>query len=488
MENSEQLKTVKFYSGDTTPLEMHKVRVVQKLNLLPIEERRDCIYGAGFNTFLLMNKDVFLDMLTDSGTNAMSDNQVAAMSQADDSYAGSASYTKLEKAINDVFNQKYFLPVHQGRAAEHIIAKVFATPGKVVPMNYHFTTTKAHIEMAGGVVEEIYTDEALKIKSDFPFKGNMSIPKLLNVIERWGAENVAYIRFEAGTNLIGGQPFSMANLREVSAIAKEHKIKVLMDTSLISENLYFIKVREEGYQDKSLKDIMHEMLSYTDFSYFSGRKVSSTRGGGICTNNLDIYMAMRDLVPLFEGFLTYGGMSVREIEAMAVGLYETLDFNVISHSPSFIKYLVDTLDKKGIPVITPAGGLGCHLDAGQFIDHVPQGQYPAGALAAALYVASGIRGMERGTISSVRDAEGNDILADVELLRLAFPRRVFTLSQVKYAEDRIQWLYENRHLIGGLEWIEEPPVLRFFVGKLKPIGDWVEKLVAKFREDFGDSL
>ncbi|MEI6139900.1 MAG: tryptophanase [Mariniphaga sp.] len=488
MENSEQLKTVKFYSGDTTPLEMHKVRVVQKLNLLPIEERRDCIYGAGFNTFLLMNKDVFLDMLTDSGTNAMSDNQVAAMSQADDSYAGSASYTKLEKAINDVFNQKYFLPVHQGRAAEHIIAKVFATPGKVVPMNYHFTTTKAHIEMAGGVVEEIYTDEALKIKSDFPFKGNMSIPKLLNVIERWGAENVAYIRFEAGTNLIGGQPFSMANLREVSAIAKEHKIKVLMDTSLISENLYFIKVREEGYQDKSLKDIMHEMLSYTDFSYFSGRKVSSTRGGGICTNNLDIYMAMRDLVPLFEGFLTYGGMSVREIEAMAVGLYETLDFNVISHSPSFIKYLVDTLDKKGIPVITPAGGLGCHLDAGQFIDHVPQGQYPAGALAAAVYVCSGIRGMERGTISSVRDAEGNDILADVELLRLAFPRRVFTLSQVKYAEDRIQWLYENRHLIGGLEWIEEPPVLRFFVGKLKPIGDWVEKLVAKFREDFGDSL
>jgi tryptophanase len=488
MENSEQLKTVKFYSGDTTPLEMHKVRVVQKLNLLPIEERRDCIYGAGFNTFLLMNKDVFLDMLTDSGTNAMSDNQVAAMSQADDSYAGSASYTKLEKAILDVFDQKYFLPVHQGRAAEHIIAKVFATPGKVVPMNYHFTTTKAHIEMAGGVVEEIYTDEALKIKSDFPFKGNMSIPKLLNVIERWGAENVAYIRFEAGTNLIGGQPFSMANLREVSAIAKEHKIKVLMDTSLISENLYFIKVREEGYQDKSLKDIMHEMLSYTDFSYFSGRKVSSTRGGGICTNNLDIYMAMRDLVPLFEGFLTYGGMSVREIEAMAVGLYETLDFNVISHSPTFIKYLVDTLDKKGIPVITPAGGLGCHLDAGQFIDHVPQGQYPAGALAAAVYVCSGIRGMERGTISSVRDAQGNDILADVELLRLAFPRRVFTLSQIKYAEDRIMWLYENRHLIGGLEWIEEPPVLRFFVGKLKPIGDWVEKLVAKFREDFGDSL
>lgn len=488
MENLEKLKTVKFYSGEVTPLEMHKVRVVQKLNLLPIEERKESIFGAGFNTFLLQNKDVFLDMLTDSGTNAMSDNQIAAMSLADDSYAGSASYTKLEKAILDVFNQKYFLPVHQGRAAEHIIAKTFCKPGTVVPMNYHFTTTKAHIEMMGSAVEEIYTDEALKIKSDFPFKGNMDINKLNKIIEKWGAKNVAYIRFEAGTNLIGGQPFSMANLREVSAIAKSNNIMLLMDTSLINENLFFIKTKEQGYQDKSIKSILHEMMSYTDFSYFSGRKVSCTRGGGICTNNHDIYMKMRDWVPLYEGFLTYGGMSVREIEAMAVGLNETLDFNVISHSPSFIKYLVDALDKKGIPVITPSGGLGCHLDAMGFLPHVPQGQYPAGALAAALYVCSGIRGMERGTISSVRDANGDDVLADVELLRLAFPRRVFTLSQIKYAEDRIQWLYDNRDLVGGLEWTEEPPVLRFFVGKLKPIGDWVDKLVAKFRTDFGDSL
>lgn len=488
MENSGKLKTVKFYSGDVTPLEMHKVRVVQKLNLLPIEERKESIFGAGFNTFLLQNKDVFLDMLTDSGTNAMSDNQVAAMSVADDSYAGSASYTKLETAIQEVFNQKYFLPVHQGRAAEHIISKSFVKPGTVIPMNYHFTTTKAHIEILGGTVEEIYTDEALKIKSDFPFKGNMDIDKLNQVIEKWGAENVPYIRLEAGTNLIGGQPFSMKNLREVSAIAKANNILLLMDTSLINENLYFIKIREEGYLDKPIKEILHEMLSYTDFSYFSGRKVSCTRGGGICTNNHDIYMKMRDWVPLYEGFLTYGGMSVREIEAMAVGLNETLDFNVISHSPTFIKYLVDALDSKGIPVITPSGGLGCHLDAGQFVSHIPQAQYPAGALAAALYVASGIRGMERGTISSVRDENGDDILADVELLRLAFPRRVFTLSQIKYAEDRIQWLYDNRELIGGLEWLEEPPVLRFFVGKLKPIGDWVDKLVAKFRQDFGDSL
>ena len=488
MDNAQPLTSVKFYSGDVTPLEMHKVRVVQKLHLRPIEQRRQAMLEAGCNTFLLQNKDVYLDMLTDSGTNAMSDTQVAAMSVADDSYAGSASYYKLEKAIREVFNQQYFLPVHQGRAAEHIISRVFVKPGTVIPMNYHFTTTKAHIEMAGGVIEEIYTEEALKIKSSFPFKGNMDVAKLHQVIDKWGAANVAYIRFEAGTNLIGGQPFSMQNLREVSAIAKAHGIKLLMDTSLINENLYFIKIREQGYQDKSIQDILHEMLSYTDFSYFSGRKVSCTRGGGICTNNHDIYMQMRDLVPLFEGFLTYGGMSVREIEAMAVGLYETLDFDVISHSPTFIKYLVDALDHRGVPVITPAGGLGCHLDAGAFVAHLPQCQYPAGALAVALYIASGVRGMERGTISSVRDASGNDVPADVELLRLAFPRRVFTLSQIKYLEDRIQWLYDNRQLIGGLEWTEEPPVLRFFVGKLKPIGDWVEQLVAKFRLDFGDSL
>ncbi|MFO7619679.1 MAG: tryptophanase [Bacteroidales bacterium] len=488
MEKIQKSSTVKFFGGQDIPLEMHKVRVVQKLNLLPIEDRKKAIEEAGFNTFLLQNKDVFLDMLTDSGTNAMSDYQVAAMMVADDSYAGSLSYSKLEKAINDVFNQKYFLPVHQGRAAEHIIAQTFIPKGKIVATNYHFTTTKAHIELVGGKVNEVYTDEALSINSDNPFKGNIDTDKLETLIKENGAENIAFIRFEAGTNLIGGQPFSMQNMKDVWKISRNHGIMVLMDTSLINENLYFIKIREKGYENKTIKEILHEMMSYTDFSYFSGRKVSCARGGGICTNRIDIYMKMRDLVPLFEGFLTYGGMSVREIEAMAVGLYETLDMDVISQSPKFIKYAVNSFVERGIPVVTPAGGLGCHLDAGGFIPHVPQSEYPAGALAAALYIISGIRGMERGSISSDRDENGNDIPADVELLRLALPRRVFTLSQVKYMEDRVNWLYENRNLIGGLEWVEEPPVLRFFVGKLKAKTNWPDKLVEKFRKDFGDSL
>ena len=479
---------IKFASGEYVPLEMHKVRVVQKLNLLPVEERLQAIEGAGFNTFLLQNKDVFLDMLTDSGTNAMSDQQTAAMMVADDAYAGSASYTRLYEAVVEVFGTKYFLPVHQGRAAEHIISQVFVKKSQTVPMNYHFTTTKAHIELAGGKVSELYTDDALQIKSTVPFKGNIDINKLRLLIKTKGKEQIPYIRMEAGTNLIGGQPFSIQNMRDVRAVANEFGIPIVLDVSLACENIYFNKIREEEFKNTSAKEIMLTLCSLADIIYFSARKISCSRGGGIATNSKDLYLAMRDLVPLFEGFLTYGGMSVREIEAMAVGLRESVEMNVISHSPQFIKYLVDNLDAKGIPVVTPAGGLGCHLDAKEFLSHVPQLQYPAGALAGALFIISGIRGMERGTISMDRDEQGNDVPSEVELLRLALPRRVFTLSQIKFVEDRVTWLYENRKLIGGLKFVEEPKVLRFFVGRLAPTSDWTDKLVAKFKKDFGTSL
>jgi tryptophanase len=394
----------------------------------------------------------------------------------------------MEKAIQDVFGKEFVLPVHQGRAAENIISKTFIKEGDVIPMNYHFTTTKAHMEMNGGKIFEIYTDEALKIKSSFPFKGNLDIFKLKSLIKKYGAEHIPFIRLEASTNLIGGQPFSIENMREVRKVADENGIIILLDASLIGENAYLISQREEEFLNTSIADILLTMCGLCDLIYFSSRKVSSTRGGGICTNSRELYLKMRDLVPLFEGFLTYGGMSVREIEAMAVGLYETTDETVISQSPSFIKYIVDDLDKNGIPVITPAGGLGCHIDAMGFLPHIPQKEYPAGALAAALYIISGCRGMERGTISSVRDENGDDILADMELLRLAFPRRVFTLSQTMFLIDRIKWLYLNRDLVGGLEFTEEPAVLRFFMGRLQPVSDWTEKLVAKFKEDFGDSL
>ncbi|MCC8088601.1 MAG: tryptophanase [Rikenellaceae bacterium] len=479
---------VKFFNGEDISLELHKVRVVQKLHLVPIERRLDAIKEAGFNTFRLSTKDVFLDMLTDSGTNAMSDNQIAAMFQADDAYAGSQSFEKYQQAVEEVLGKKYLLPVHQGRAAENVISKTFIKPGNVIPMNYHFTTALAHILDVGGRIEELLYDDALVLKSKNPFKGNIDIAKLEKCIEENGVENVPFIRMEASTNLIGGQPFSMANLMDVRRIADKYGIMLVLDASLIGENAYLIKQREDAWKENSLGDIIKSMTGLADLVYFSARKLSSSRGGGICTNRKELYQKMEVLIPLYEGFLTYGGISVREIEAIAVGLRETLDETMISQSPRFIEYVVNELDKKGIPVVTPPGVLGAHIDAGTFCSHIPQTEYPAGALAAAFYLISGVRGMERGTISSVRDENGVEILADVELLRLALPRRVFTLSQVKYVIDRLEWLYKNRELIGDLRFTYEPAVLRFFMGGLEATTDWPARLVDKFRQDFGDSL
>ena len=482
------MQEIKFYNGENIPLELHKVRVVQKLHLVPIERRLEALHEGGFNTFRLSTKDVFLDMLTDSGTNAMSDNQVAAMMQADDAYAGSQSFVRLEKAVQEVLGKKYLLPVHQGRAAENIISVAYVRKGSLVPMNYHFTTAMAHITDKGGQIAELLYDEAYVINSDHPFKGNMNIEKLEEVINYHGPKNIPFIRMEASTNLIGGQPFSVQNLRDVRAIADKYNIRLVLDGSLLGENAFLVMQREEEFKNSDMKTIIHTMTGLADLCYFSARKLSSSRGGGICTDSLEIFRDLEAFIPLYEGFLTYGGMSIREVEAMAVGLYETLDETMISQSPTFIKYLVDALDAKRVPVIKPAGVLGAHVDAMQVCSHIPQSQYPAGALAAALFLISGVRGMERGSVSNQRDEYGNETYADMELLRLAVPRRVFTLSQIKYVEDRVCWLYENRELIGGLKFVYEPPVLRFFMGGLAPVNDWPQKLIAKFKEDFGDSL
>ncbi|GHU98084.1 tyrosine phenol-lyase [Bacteroidia bacterium] len=482
------MENIKFYSGEQIPLELHKVRVVQKLHLVPIERRLEALNEGGYNTFRLSTRDVFLDMLTDSGVNAMSDNQVAAMFQADDAYAGSQSFERLQKAVEDVLGKKYLLPVHQGRAAENVITRAFMKKGDTVPMNYHFTTALAHILENGGKIAELLHDDALKIKSDKPFKGNIDIDKLINCIETVGVDKIPFIRMEASTNLIGGQPFSIANMMDVRRVADKYGIMLVLDASLLGENAYLIKQREEQWKENSMADIIKTMTGLADLVYFSARKLTSSRGGGICTNRKDLYAKMEALIPLFEGFLTYGGISVREIEAMAVGMYETLDETMISQSPTFIKYIVEELDALGIPMVTPPGVLGAHVDAMQFCSHIPQNEYPAGALAAAFYLVSGVRGMERGTVSSVRDENGVELLSDVELLRLAVPRRVFTLSQCKYVIDRLHWLYDNRQMIGGLEFVYEPPVLRFFMGGLAPKTDWPERLMAKFRNDFKDSL
>ncbi len=478
---------IRFRSGESIPLELHKVRIVQKLDLVPIERRAEAMAEAGFNTFLLKNKDIYLDMLTDSGVNAMSDRQLAAMMVADDSYAGSKTFTRLTDKLTEIFGTEYFLPAHQGRAAENIIAMTFVKPGCIIPMNYHFTTTKAHITRLGGTVEELVADEGVKITSDHPFKGNFDLDRLEALLKE-KHDIIPFMRIEAGTNLIGGQPLSLANIEAAADIAHRYGVLTVLDASLLQDNLYFIKTREEAAKDLSLREITKRISDKMDIIYFSARKLGFARGGGISIHDKELYLRMRELVPMFEGFLTYGGMSVREMEAMAVGLEETMDIDVISQGPLFIKYMTEELIKRGVPVVTPPGGLGCHLDATRFIPHVKQEEYPAGALAAAVYIAGSVRGMERGTISEQREPDGSEHLAAVELLRLALPRRVFTLSQVMYAVDRISWLYEHRDLIGGLRFIEEPSSLRFFFGRLEPVSPWPQRIVEAFRKDFGDSL
>jgi len=476
---------VRLSNGKEIPIEMHKVRIVQKTTFVPIERRLKAIEEGGYNTFSLRSRDIFIDMLTDSGTNAMSDNQLAAMMVSDDAYAGCESFYKLAEAIKEVLGFNYVLPVHQGRAAEHLLAKVFVKPGDVVPMNYHFTTTKAHFELAGGRVLEIYTDEALNTQSSNPFKGNLDLQKFRDTIKKYGTDKIPFVRMEATTNLLGGQPFSLDNLKEVKQIASENRIPLVFDGSLISENAYFIKKREKGYENKSIQEIMREMMDFVDIFYLSGRKCTCVRGGFIATNNKEYYEQLKPWLPVYEGFLTYGGMSTKEIEAMAVGIREMTDIEVAGSAPEFVKYFAARLIENKVPIVTPPGGLACHVDAKLFLPHLPQSQYPAGALVAAIYISSGVRSMERGTISMDRDKEGNEVYSDLELARLAVPRRVYTVSHIDYVVDRLTWLHKHKDLVKGLKFVEEPPVLRFFFGRLTPLGGWEVELAELLKREFG---
>ena len=466
--------------------EPFRIKMVEPIKILTAEERLEKIKEAHYNLFYLDSEDVYIDLLSDSGTGAMSTAQWAGMMVGDEAYSGSRNYKRLVRTAQDIFGYKYIQPVHQGRAAEKVVLPILLGPGKYAISNMHFDTTRAHVEIAGARAIDCVVPEALDTEVYSPFKGNMDLDKLEAAVKEHGSDKVAFVRMEAGTNLIGGQPFSLENLEQVRALCDRYGLILVLDASLLADNLYFIKTREEKCRHLSIKEITRRISDLCDILYFSGRKLGCARGGGLMTNNGEFNQKISEFIPLYEGFLTYGGMSVREMEAITIGLEETMDMDMISQGPQFIAYMAEELQNNGVPVVTPPGGLGCHIDAMQFVDHIPQTQYPAGALAAALYIASGIRGMERGTISEQRKPDGTEPLADMELLRLALPRRVFTLSQVKYAVDRITWLYENRRLIGGLKFVEEPETLRFFLGKLAPINAWQEELAAKFKADLGD--
>ncbi len=483
------MSKVTFYRGQQLPLEMHKVRIIQKLTLLPIEQRLEAITAAGHNTFLLQNADVFLDMLTDSGVNAMSQDQQAAMFTADDAYAGSATYTRLYNKLVEIFGMKWFLPTHQGRAAENILATVLVRPDTWVPMNYHFTTTKQHIVVHGGKVLELIRPEGPRGDQFTSIQGQLRRDRrCASRIASDGRSRSASSGWRRAPTRSVASRSRWPTSRRSRRFAASTRSRWCWTRPCWPTTCTSSRPASPGCAQRGIREITRSIADLCDVVYFSARKLGCVRGGGICIKSEELYRKMRGLVPLYEGFLTYGGMSVREIEALTVGLEETMDEYMINPGPQFIRYMLDDLAARGVPVVTPAGGLGCHVNARAFLEHVPQTEYPAGALASALYIAGGVRGMERGTLSEQRDANGNEKLADMELLRLAMPRRVFTLSQVKYAVDRLAWLYEHRRLVGGLVFTEEPEILRFFYGRLAPVTDWPAQLLARFREDFGDSL
>lgn len=451
--------------------EPFKIKSVEPLQILPREERERAIREAGYNTFLIRSKDVYIDLLTDSGTNAMSDRQWAGLMVGDEAYAGSENFYHLEEAVQDIFGFKYVVPTHQGRGAENLISRILVKPGTYVPGNMYFTTTKAHQEMNGGTFVDVIIDEAHEPdRDDIIFKGNVDLDKYEALINTVGADKIPYITVGVTVNLAGGQPVSMQNLKDIYELSKKHGIRVIFDATRCVENAYFIKTKEEGYQDKTIKEIVREMFSYADGCTMSGKKDGIVNMGGfLAMNEEKLYDAAKSLVVVFEGMPSYGGMSGRDMEALAIGLQEAMDFNYIKHRVEQVEYLGDKLIDAGIPIVKPIGGHAVFLDARAFLPHIPQSQYPAQALAAAIYVDSGVRTMERGNVSAGRDKDGKEYFPKLELVRLTIPRRVYTYAHMDYVAESVINTYKHRDDIKGLKWTYEPPVLRFFTGKFEPV-------------------
>jgi tyrosine phenol-lyase len=449
-----------------------KIKMVEPLTITSNEERQQAIVEAGYNTFLLRSEDVYIDLLTDSGTTAMSDRQWSAMLLGDESYAGATSYYKLADAVHDVYGYEELIPTHQGRGAEHILSQLLITPGDVVPGNMYFTTTRYHQERAGGRFVDVIIDEAHDPTSIHPFKGNIDLDKLGAVIDEVGAERVAYVSFETNVNLAGGQPASMENIKEVYSFCQAHGILVMLDATRAVENAWFIQQREGGYGDRSVADILREITDNSDGATVSSKKDNLVNiGGFLAVRDPEVARRARGMLVAFEGLHTYGGMSGRDMEALAEGIREMVrtDDHIRSRVGQ-VSYLGDTLAKYGVPVVTPIGGHGVFLDAASILGHLPQEHFPAQALAAAIYVDSGVRGMERGIVSAGRDPNtGENRMPRLELVRLTIPRRVYTQSHMDVVAESVIEVYENREAIQGLAFTYEPDDLRFFQARFAPI-------------------
>ncbi|MDX9991765.1 MAG: tyrosine phenol-lyase [Anaerolineales bacterium] len=462
-------KTMGQQFGRRSWAEPWKIKMVEPLTVTSREERQQALEEAGYNTFLLKSQDVYIDLLTDSGTNAMSDRQWAGMMMGDEAYAGSRNFYHLEETIQNVYGYKYIVPTHQGRGAEHLISQAVIKKGQIVPGNMYFTTTRLHQELAGGTFQDVIIDEAHDPDNLHPFKGNIDLDKVRAIIDQAGAENIAYISVAGTVNMAGGQPVSMANIKALRELCDQHAIKVYLDATRMMENSYFIQEREEGYADKSIAEIVKEFCSYTDAAWMSAKKDSLVNiGGWLAVNDLNLFEELRNLVVVYEGLHTYGGLAGRDMEALAIGIQESVQDQHIRSRIGQVLYLGELLTNWDIPIVQPVGGHAIFLNAKAFYPHLKQIQFPAQTLAAELYLDSGIRSMERGIASAGRDPKtGDHYYPKLELTRLTIPRRVYTQAHMDVVAESVKAIYEARESTRGLKMIYEPKYLRFFQARFE---------------------
>ena len=451
--------------------EPYKIKMVELLRMTTREEREQAIREAGYNTFLLRSRDVYIDLLTDSGTSAMSDRQWAGLMMGDEAYSGSDNFYHLQDAVREYYGYKHLVPTHQGRGAEHLMSRIMIRPGDFVPGNMYFTTTRLHQELAGGTFVDVITDEAHDSASRHPFKGNVDLGKLDRLVKDVGAEHVPYISLEGNVNMAGGQPFSMANLRELRAYCLDHDIPIMLDATRTIENTWFIKEREEGYGDKSLREILREICDLTDGCTMSAKKdLLVNIGGFFACNDTELFLKAQNMVVVYEGLHTYGGLAGRDMEAMALGIREAVMEEHQSARIGQVRYLGNKLRDAGIPIVNPIGSHAVFLDAREFLPQVDQDDYPAQALAAELYLEAGIRSMERGNVSAGRNPEtGGNRRPPLELVRLTLPRRVYTQAHLDVVAESVIDVYRRRDSIHGLKMTYEPEYLRFFQARFEPL-------------------
>ncbi len=451
--------------------EPYKIKVVELIKMTTRGQREDAIREAGYNTFLLKSEDVYIDLLTDSGVSAMSDRQWAGMMAGDEAYAGSRNFYHLQETVEKFYSYKHTVPTHQGRGAEHILSQMLISDGDYVPGNMYFTTTRLHQELAGGTFVDVIIDEAHAAESDHPFKGNVDFEKLDSLVDKVGAEHIPYVCVATCVNMAGGQPISLANLHQLRAWCNQHDVMLVHDMTRVAENAYFIQQREAGYEDKSIREIVFEICSLTDAATMSSKKDAMVNiGGFLAMNDPILYERACALVVVYEGLHTYGGMAGRDLEALAIGITESVDDDHIRARVGQVEYLGHKLERAGIPIVKPIGGHAVFLDARRILPHVEQDQFPAQALAAALYLESGVRSMERGVVSAGRDKEtGKNHMPELELVRLTIPRRVYTQAHMDVTAESVIRVAKTADQIKGLRFVYEPEVLRFFQARFEAI-------------------